>query len=152
MSIKRKFTIFHNTQHSWLSVKLEDLIVLDLISKITVHSYMDSKRAYLEIDEDAAHFLNCAKQQGWAIEIKNTYSDKISFKSFPSFTKNNLEKINHIIPNNCIYLYNNFLQKYSICAMIVSINKEKVTLLDKNSNLYQTNIKKLINSCKLYAD
>jgi len=82
----RKLKFINDPGHGWLSVSLKDIIDLDIVDKISAYSYMSPSRAYLEEDCDASIFINAAKDAGWKLEIKESYSDN-SWKgrNWPSY-------------------------------------------------------------------
>jgi len=52
-----KFTFHSDCGHGWLAVKRKLLIELDLIGKISNHSYQKGSTVYLEEDCDASLFV-----------------------------------------------------------------------------------------------
>lgn len=73
--IKRNLTFLADSGHGWLSVALTDLVTLGIADDVSTYSYMNATRAYLEEDCDASLFLDAAKEAGWEVTYKESYTD-----------------------------------------------------------------------------
>jgi hypothetical protein len=58
----KKFNMHHDAGHGWLAVKIQDLIDLEIIHKISKYSYTKGKTIYLEEDMDASTFITKYKE------------------------------------------------------------------------------------------
>ena len=86
MAIMEK--VYHSDPgHGWLAVKLADLKMLGIESKITSFSYVKGQTAYLEEDCDMSTFINAAKDKGIEVKIKQgAQRDRSPIRSFKSYT------------------------------------------------------------------
>ena len=82
----RKLTFYADPGHGWLEVDLLDCIDLDIADKISPYSYRKGTFVYLEEDCDAGLFLDSAKNQGWTINIKETYQENTPIRNYASYT------------------------------------------------------------------
>jgi hypothetical protein len=87
MAIMKK--VFHSDpSHGWMAVKLEELKMLGIESKISEYSYVKGKTAYLEEDVDAVTFINAAKDKGITVELKEgPQRDRSPIRSFKSYSE-----------------------------------------------------------------
>ena len=81
----RKLTFYADPAHGWLEVDLLDCIDLDIADKISRYSYTKGTVVYLEEDCDAGLFLDSAKNQGWTINIKETYQENTPIRNYQPF-------------------------------------------------------------------
>ena len=88
----RKLTFYADPGHGWLEVERSDLDALGISDKISRYSYSKGEKAYLEEDCDAGLFLDSAKNQGWTINIKETYQENTPIRNYASYTPKLLEK------------------------------------------------------------
>ena len=51
------YTFYSDPGHSWLKVKISELVELNIQDKISIYSYINGEYAYLEEDCDAGIFL-----------------------------------------------------------------------------------------------
>lgn len=79
--------VYHSDPgHGWLAVKLSDLKMLGIESKITGFSYIKGQTAYLEEDCDMSTFINAAKEKGIEVKIKQgAQRDRSPIRSFKSY-------------------------------------------------------------------
>jgi hypothetical protein len=82
----RKLTFYADPGHGWLKVDLLDCIDLDIADKISRYSYTKGTVVYLEEDCDAGLFLDSAKNQGWTINIKETYQENTPIRNYANYT------------------------------------------------------------------
>lgn len=79
---------FSDPGHGWLSVKRAYLNELGIEHLITPYSYQRGASVYLEEDCDAPRFCAAAKDYGWEIKFKESYTDKRSpIRSYDHFRK-----------------------------------------------------------------
>ena len=79
--------VFHSDAgHGWLAVKVSDLKMLGIETKITPYSYIKGKTVYLEEDCDMSKFIEAAKAKGITIEVRSgTPRDRSPIRSFKSY-------------------------------------------------------------------
>ena len=85
--------VFHSDPgHGWLAVKLSDLKMLGIATKISSYSYVKGKTAYLEEDCDMSEFIKAAKDKGITIEVvQGAERDRSPIRSFRSYTPDLVE-------------------------------------------------------------
>ena len=72
----RKYTFHHDPGHGWLEVNLEDLVALDITSKITPYSYQNGDKAFLGEDLDLSMFIRAYEERfGVPITHDNLVND-----------------------------------------------------------------------------
>ena len=79
--------VYHSDPgHGWLAVKLSDLQMLGIESKITPFSYVKGKTVYLEEDCDMSTFIEAAKTKGIDIKVKQgAQRDRSPIRSFKRY-------------------------------------------------------------------
>jgi hypothetical protein len=85
--------VFHSDPgHGWLAVKLSDLKMLGIETKISSYSYVKGKTAYLEEDCDMSEFITAAKAKGITIEVvQGAERDRSPIRSFRSYNPDLVE-------------------------------------------------------------
>jgi len=80
--------VYHSDPgHGWLAVKLSDLEMLGIETKISSYSYVKGKTAYLEEDCDMSEFIKAAQARGIEVKIKQgAQRDRSPIRSFRSYT------------------------------------------------------------------
>jgi hypothetical protein len=80
--------VYHSDPgHGWLAVKLSDLEMLGIKTKISSYSYVKGKTAYLEEDCDMSEFIKAAQARGIEVKIKQgAQRDRSPIRSFRSYT------------------------------------------------------------------
>lgn len=83
-----KFLFLSDGGHGWLRVPLAVIReeTPELIEKITKYSYMNSRYAYLEEDQDAPLFLNALKEKGITTTHKVRFSDHSAVRTYNRYT------------------------------------------------------------------
>lgn len=91
MAVMKK--VFHSDPgHGWLAVKLSDLKMLGIESKISSYSYVKGKTAYLEEDCDASEFINAAKARGIEVQVvQGAERDRSPIRSFRHYSPDLVE-------------------------------------------------------------
>ena len=86
MAIMEK--VYHSDPgHGWLAVKLSDLQMLGIESKITPFSYVKGKTVYLEEDCDMSTFISAAKEKGIEVKVKQgAQRDRSPIRYFKSYS------------------------------------------------------------------
>ena len=82
----RKLTFYADPAHGWLEVSLADIHDFGIGDRISRYSYIKGDRVFLEEDCDAGLFLDSAKNQGWTINIKETYQENTPIRNYASYT------------------------------------------------------------------
>lgn len=92
MSTKTVNRKFHtDAGHGWLAVKVDELVSLNLVDRISQFSYIKGKTAYLEEDCDAPLYMEEMKKNGFAISIQYMkHQDRSPIRSYCRFSKNNI--------------------------------------------------------------
>ena len=91
MAVMKK--VFHSDPgHGWLAVKISDLKMLGIESKITPYSYVKGKTVYLEEDCDMSEFITAAKSKGIDVEVRSgPQRDRSPIRSFRSYSPDLVE-------------------------------------------------------------
>lgn len=81
---------YHDPGHSWLRVRLVELITLGISAEISAYSYQRGKWAYLEEDCDMDVFVRACQAREHKITIKNHVTNKSSrIRTFQSYNRFN---------------------------------------------------------------
>jgi predicted acyltransferase (DUF342 family) len=80
--------VYHSDPgHGWLAVKLSDLKMLGIESKITSFSYVKGKTVYLEEDCDMSTFIHAATEKGIEVKVKqSSQRDRSPIRYFKSYS------------------------------------------------------------------
>ena len=99
----RKFTFINDPGHGWLSVSYKDLIELDLVDKISSHSYMNASRVFLEEDCDLSLFIKALNKAGFELETIDSYKDLAPQRNYSSYCYDWIK--NPLAIGRKVYLY-----------------------------------------------
>jgi len=78
--------------HGWLAVKMSDLKMLGIETKITPFSYVKGKTVYLEEDCDMTTFVKAAEAKGITVEIQHGKErDRSPIRYFKSYAPDLVE-------------------------------------------------------------
>ena len=72
-----KYNFYSDPGHGWLEVEIQELCNLGIANKISVYSYRQGDKAYLEEDCDATLFCEAKEAKGEEVqlnEINSNYS------------------------------------------------------------------------------
>jgi hypothetical protein len=80
--------VFHSDPgHGWLAVKVSDLKMLGIETKISSFSYVKGKTVYLEEDCDMSTFIEAAKAKGIEVKVKEgNQRDRSPIRYFKSYS------------------------------------------------------------------
>ena len=85
MAVMKK-VLHSDPGHGWLAVKLDELKMLGIETKITPFSYVKGKTVYLEEDCDMSEFITAAKAKGIEVEVREgPQRDRSPIRSFRSY-------------------------------------------------------------------
>lgn len=91
MAVMKK-VFHHDPGHGWLAVKMSDLKMLGIETKISSYSYVKGKTVYLEEDCDMSEFITAAKAKGIDVEVREgPQRDRSPIRSFRSYSPNLVE-------------------------------------------------------------
>jgi|TARA_B110000240_G_C13360531_1_gene393751 hypothetical protein len=72
--------------HGWVAVKLAELKMLGIESKITEYSFVKGKTVYLEEDQDARTFFDAMKNKGIEVSVRQgPPRDRSPIRSFKRY-------------------------------------------------------------------
>ena len=78
---------YHDPGHSWLRVRLTELITLGISTEISSYSYQRGEWAYLEEDCDMDVFVRACEARGRKITIKDHVTNNSSrIRTFQPYT------------------------------------------------------------------
>lgn len=97
----KEYKFYPDAGHGWLAVKLQELIDLEIIGKISSYSYFRGKTVYLEEDCDLDTFLQTLKEKNIPYKIKSPdkYTNRSPIRSYERFSIDLLEELPF---KNCI--------------------------------------------------
>ena len=81
----KKLTFHADPGHGWLEVEFSDLLELEIENKISAWSYVKADKVYLEEDCDASLFLDFAKNNGWTINIQESYQENTPIRNYQRY-------------------------------------------------------------------
>lgn len=85
-SKKRTFTFYEDPGHGWMKVPRKLLVALGVECQISTCSYQRGDFVYLEEDSDAGIVLDLLKEQGVALVLKSSHTDRSSrIRSYDSY-------------------------------------------------------------------
>ena len=86
----KTYKFYADPGHGWMAVKIEELMKLGIITKISPYSYMRANTAYLEEDVDASLFIHTyMEKHGINPKYKYTHTDRRSpIRSYDSYNVN----------------------------------------------------------------
>lgn len=94
---KPKTYYFHSDPgHGWLAVKIQELIRLKILDKISKYSYMKGKTVYLEEDCDYSIFEEAKFKNEELIEVKQTFLKNSPIRGYERF---DIEKAKKAVGN-----------------------------------------------------
>lgn len=91
----KTYKFYCDPGHGWIAVKVQELMELNILFKISPYSYLRGKTAYLEEDVDAAEFFKAYREKH-GVDPKYVYNHtdhRSPIRSYDSYNHNKVVDI-----------------------------------------------------------